>query len=477
MAVNVRHGICEEVEEAVQKELASLVAVDGKSMRSRACCFCDRLLVRKNAELLPLEVLKKRKWAVHKFERNHPVREYYVCDKKFRDEHSWLSSYMLSPRSSICSVVRNVSNVKYMIEVCHLCNTSNTRTPPDLSIYNFPLCGAPELIVKLNDVERALIGKGRPDERHIFSLFGGQHKTIRSWQQIFRHSTEHLSSAMRYSDSLGIPEKVTCTLSGPFTKEQKVLALQRTTICRRKVKVALMWLAANNNLYDGEGDRKFVAPIVIDHSEEVPVENSRVESVFESTIIYPEVNKVDETSAGHKNQAEYLASMLEHKTTDYLMVSRPTRDSIKNFDINTIASCLPLQFPYGTKFFVRDVKANEISDFLVYLSELAIPAFQRGEFLFLAYTIHAKSVAVHQGSIKSNYKLSEDMRIRDYLNTISIEDINHLIESMKENRNDFDVKTRKVLRAISAVNRIVICHLQMRQQSRNERECLRCVLV
>ena len=130
------------------------------------------------------------------------------------------------------------------------------------------------------------------------------------------NDVEHKMASFKKCDEHGVPDDITCTLSGPFTKEQHQTATKNMTVNRQKVMRALKWLMQNNHLCCGvklPNEIDIPQPAIVDHSVTVDGLSSKVESVYETTIMFPQLNEIDQNHMGHENKEEHTREVLKDK--------------------------------------------------------------------------------------------------------------------------------------------------------------------
>ena len=150
---------------------------------------------------------------------------------------------------------------------------------------------APKCIEALNDVELAMLSKGRC-EKHIFSYSAGAHSQIRGFHTIYQNDVEHSNAVLNYmeqrsannitensdgednegdndyqslqtivEDASLLEENdqdfnhdnsnnkttpICVILAGAFTSTQVALTKKRTEINRLAMRKAMKWLSKNN---------------------------------------------------------------------------------------------------------------------------------------------------------------------------------------------------------------------------------------
>ena len=78
---------------------------------------------------------------------------------------------------------------------------------------------APVKLTSLNDVELVLVSIACIN-KHIFAFYGGAHKSMHGWHNLYENDFEHIAGALQQIISLGGGSTVGCILHGPFTEYQ-----------------------------------------------------------------------------------------------------------------------------------------------------------------------------------------------------------------------------------------------------------------
>jgi hypothetical protein len=263
---------------------------------------------------------------------------------------------------------------------------------------------------------------------------------------------EHTVASMDKLTEYIVPEVLMCTLSGPFTSEQKALGLSRISVDRSKVKTALIWLMRNNLLYKNlklPSDTNFPEPLIVDHSTLIDGLNTRIETVFETTIIFPETNQIHENNGGNQTKEEFLKDVMKDKR-EHHMICHPTPNGVKLYEGDNLAKCFPLQFPYGTGIKERKI---DILKYLKYIVDVSIPCFQTGEFVLPLFNLYAKTEVVRRASMRCKYKLSESMNTGDVINKISTDELEERISRLGANRQGGDRNTQKLMDSVYAISK------------------------
>ena len=269
MKINNLH--CKRAVDNATAALANLTDRDrahGKQF-TKACCVCDRFVPYGEEKALTLERLKEYKdcfkgTAADRAKKTYKVKCYNTNDAPYR----FLRHMMLSPRSYKVKV----GNRQEGLGCCKTCFGQVMRlkkdplTLPTFAISNGWCIGTPpKCLTDLNEVERILVSPARIN-KHVFEIRGGQHQTMKGWHSMYYNDLSHFEAVEEHVQRLHKSPTISVIMAGPFTKSQKVLALERTTIDWRRIDYALHWLKRNNPLYQNfaipAGDR--VQPILVD---------------------------------------------------------------------------------------------------------------------------------------------------------------------------------------------------------------------
>jgi len=445
-------GLEKIVRQNVGEKLNSILGFDETTSchQTRACCCCDRLVHLCDRECISLDSLEKKEWCRPTLDMKSDIIDYYKYKGKHLNQNPNIGGLLLSPRSFAYEHKNRLH-----FDICRDCNLSS-RKIPDLSIHALQIGKAPEELACLNEVELALVSQGRID-RHIFQCFAGQHKQITMWHQMFFSDVEHTWAAFERMDELKIPDKITCVLSGPFTTKQKEEVLKRFTIDRKKIVRALEWLKENNVLYENVRlPEEIEMPTPIDHSVIVEGMSTQIETVFETTIIFPQLNEIDSDHTGYDHKEECLRDVLKDKRL-FEMVHKPTPSSMKGLDGDNLVGCFPLQFPYGHG---KRPKNVDLATHIRHLSNISEPVFQKAEMLLPLLVVLSKNSMVQQASTRCNYKVGGDKTMKDVVNNIDLLDVDlELYKIGKKNQqpnargkwNSTDVG--KLLQHVAAVSK------------------------
>eukprot|EP00978_Attheya_sp_CCMP212_P041987 scaffold248553_cov33-Attheya_sp.AAC.1 len=144
--------------------------------------------------------------------------------------------------------------------------------PPKFAIANgFAFGAAPECLEELNATSLALVSHNR-NTSHMFAFYAGQHQSIRGFHTMFKSNIEHTSESIRTMSDLGMPNSISCVLSGPFTNAQKRHVEARMDIDRQRIIAAFQFLSVNNERYEELNEtpleNELPEPLIVDSSEE-----------------------------------------------------------------------------------------------------------------------------------------------------------------------------------------------------------------
>ena len=196
-------------------------------------------------------------------------------------------------------------------------NTStkpNHVKPPKYAIANGTIIGdAPVKLTSLNDIELVLVSIARIN-KHIFTFYGGAHKSMRGWHNLYKNNFEHIVGALQQIESLRGGSTVGCILHGPFTEYQLSKVKEQVMIHPQEILKAMKWLKENNHLYKDlhiPSIKDLPEPIIIDDSKLMESENTQIELWFEYTVIFPSTNEIDSTNGGNMTQEAFKCQVIE----------------------------------------------------------------------------------------------------------------------------------------------------------------------
>jgi hypothetical protein len=69
--------------------------------------------------------------------------------------------------------------------------------------------------------------------RHIFTIYGGAHKSMKTWHKMYVNDVSHTIAALNTLEVAIARPTIFCVLSGPFTPQQKAKALRIVAIHSR----------------------------------------------------------------------------------------------------------------------------------------------------------------------------------------------------------------------------------------------------
>ena len=169
-------------------------------------------------------------------------------------------------------------------------------------------------MTSLNDVELALVSIARID-KHIFTFYGGAHKSMRGWHNLYKNDFKHIAGALQQIKSLGGGSTVGCILHGLFTENQYSKVREQATIYPQQILKAMKWLKKNNHLYKDlhiPSTEDLPEPIIIDNSKLVESENTQIESRFEYTVVFPSTDDINSTNGRNMTQEAFKCQVIEN---------------------------------------------------------------------------------------------------------------------------------------------------------------------
>lgn len=211
----------------------------------KVCLCCDRMIgvgklrwigrtnLRNKQELFKSSVAIKKE-----------ILDFYKYDGNGKEEY--MNDCCFSPKGCF-----EINNGKGRFALCDTCFVDICHgRKPYFALANNWMFGEPPAELKcLNDMELAIVARARISG-HIFTFYGGQHKSIRGMHSLYDVNTAHLCGSIERMEKLGFPAVIACVLNGPFTKGQKQIVRDKVaTVNREKVKAALDWLRKNNEHY------------------------------------------------------------------------------------------------------------------------------------------------------------------------------------------------------------------------------------
>ena len=331
---------------------------------------------------------------------------------------------------------------------------------PKHAIANGMIFGeAPPELQELNDVELALVSQARID-KHVFTFYGGCHKSMRGWHNLYENNVQHNAGIMQRLQSFGVETTIACILQGPFTEYQRKQALFKTRVDPDKVLRAMTWLKENNRLYSTftiPDASELPKPVIINESELVQSENTSIESQFEYTVVFPETEDVTTTNGGHMTQEEFKTKVIDSidMSNQLTMVSKPTRTQLKDYEGNTLLMAFPLQFPYGYGAAPVSTVTNKTSagariEYIRFIQELSIANMHRPDFVLVLHNMYERHQALNRSYLKCINRVGNKSAAEAF-SDISVRGLQVAIASRNVNMTVRDPVTRQFLNSIDAV--------------------------
>jgi len=242
----------------------------------------------------------------------------------------WMVSMFLSPRG-----VFDETSGFNCCQMCCQCLATKTKPCwvklPKYAIATGILMGeAPRKLTELNEVELALVSMARVD-KHVFTFYGGAHKSMRGWHNLYENDVEHIAGAFQQLEQFGAGNIVACVLQGPFTSFQISKVREQALVRPRLVLMAMRWLKNNNRLYKDFHIPKadeLPKPIIINDSQHVESENTAIESQFEYTVVFPGTEEINSTNGGNMSQEEFRREVIDSMdmSNTATVILRPTQN-------------------------------------------------------------------------------------------------------------------------------------------------------
>lgn len=88
---------------------------------------------------------------------------------------------------------------------------SHFKLPKHAVANGFWIGEAPSEIQELNPLELSLVLMTRID-KHVFSFYGGCHKSLRGWHNMYETDVEHVAGTLMQLKEFGIGSHVACLL-------------------------------------------------------------------------------------------------------------------------------------------------------------------------------------------------------------------------------------------------------------------------
>ena len=368
------------------------------SLCGHVCIACDTLVKRADRRKVSVKQLKK----LAPFMQGDPtlhsdVRNHYTAS--FAKPGTDLFQALLSPRSHVLP-----SHNKRKAESVVCCSECNGKmktkhlqksNAPRFALFNAMAIGiAPPCLQRLNDVELAMISQAR-FRGHLFSFWGGCHRSIKGWHSFYKVNPSHTMSSMNSVSALTSSDNIAVVLTGPFTPEQKAKVKSRTVVRVEMMEEAFLWLKANNPLCHSESMPQFQKPIITDNSTEVESENTDIETKEDIKVIFPDGTA---STGGCATKIEFEKAVSELKlktpTSKPFVISKPTSEILRDYEDENLLRAFPLQFPYGYGSH-NDLNVNVSQNgYLIHLSKMSIPAFHTPEFVLVMHNMFERSRAL-----------------------------------------------------------------------------------
>ena len=411
----------------VENKLRSSIHVaadssDGKTRyHSKACCVCDIALQHSNLCSISVSQLHKRKWMTPTL----PIHEtHYSLDTSgvqvTPSERQALLKMALSPRSMPYN-----ADGQCLLHICLDCYHATKR--PKLSIIDVPIGSPSPLLQSLNEVELSLVSKGRISG-HTFHLFGGAHKSLKTWHQMNSNDAGHTLAALYGLEKYDMENDIQCILSGPFTPSQKQKALKSISINRDLVKRAFLELAQTNIHYANiriPQEHEIPTPVVIDAAEEVASENTNIEEMQETVVFFPEIDDSAQNTADHPTKDDFLKEVLSRQGSRKItLLSKSKAELVRTWRCEEFIKCFPLQFPFGLGAKPDGVTTER---YIKYLLSLSNPHFQAADFILVLANLYFKDAVVKQSGIKCKYNYNNQTATEKFSN-LNLAEMEALLE-------------------------------------------------
>jgi hypothetical protein len=315
----------------------------------------------------------------------------------------------------ICALF-NIPAILFIILMFYFYLTNVSKCPPKFAIANgFAFGAAPECLEGLNAASLALVSRNR-NTSHMFAFYAGQHQSIRGFHTMFKSNVEHTSETIRTMSDLGMPNSISCVLSGPFTNAQKRQVEAKMAIDRQRIIAAFQFLSVNNERYEDLKEtplgNEFPEPLIVDSSEEDEDGNDPQEHIFETTVFFPDGSEVTPASGGHVNAHTFTVEALKRNlqgSASSLLTSRPTREYANDIGKHFLVDSFPLQFPYGLGG-PREKRVTKVEyhECLEYYLRVANSNFMRPDFILLIHSLWEKERAMKSANFRCRTKMNDE---------------------------------------------------------------------
>ena len=502
------HTVSSSVSAAAHARDSLTVKEDNKH-HAKVCCICDCFIQHGEEAFLSFEdlqksdvkdVLGKKPITGLTARATGTIHNYYrpTCLSPRCAEMRFLGKLYLSPRS----YKRKPSN-KPGFGCCIACRRnikglSNQKSlplkPPERAIANGLMIGpVPQELQCLSHVEIAMISIARVD-KHVFSYEGGAHQQMKGWHSMYANDIEAVSRTVNWAadhlsddsnDSLDGNENrpvedydsddsseneqeifeannngrkrfgaICVILSGPFTHEQLSIARERTKVDFDRVKKALRWLKNNNVQYRNYDINDDLAePIFLEQIEQVESVNSNIEKSVEFCAVFPDSSHPDSLNGGFATRKGFKECTLERMLTkskdrDATLISRPTRNLLRDYEGDNLLKAFPLQFPYGIGSRTRNDEDEFHSGKMLWphLTRMSACTFHRPDFVCVLHNMFER---LHMRSSSTFHRRWNDAE--NYVN-VTNEAIHEAAERLHNGASGSSTAD-KLLKSMSAATR------------------------
>lgn len=459
-AVNADHQ--QRVGAAFQKDLHDLTYQVGSLHTSKACLICDRLLEWKDKGFISktrLKSLQKYLTGTAEVFRDMPevLKHQYTYMGKGNED--WMESMYLSPRG-----VYEPSKGFQCCNKCGTCLGGSTQPRrielPRFAIANGMLTGyAPMCLRELTEVELVLVSRARID-KHVFSFFGGAHKSIYGWHNLYENDVENVARALQQVETFGGGKVVACILQGPFTAAQREHVKRKTTIRSDKVLFALRWLKQHNRVYNDiqiPSAEQLPQPVILDDSNLVEAQNTDIEARFEYTVVFPDTDTINPTNGGCMSQTEFRANVIDaiDRSNTVTVASRPTQNRLKDYEGDALLKAFPLQFPFGYGIPPPTAKQKSPNNgmsklaYLQHMQMLSTPAMHRGDFVLVMHNMYERQRAVSLAYLRCKHKVG-DTAIASHFADMTLSQLQASINRRQSDMPVHDPVSRQFLQSVDA---------------------------
>ena len=307
----------------------------------------------------------------------------------------------------------------YLITCCAVCQriVHEDEKLPLYGIINKNYVGCtPACLLSLTEIEVAML---TPIKCYGFcySYIGGTQTNLRG-TLTFMHTKQNSTAwAVLQLDTMGLRNDVLVLAHGNMTPNQYENCKNKAKIRVDKVLLAVEWLVQNHLswktviLDDIRRDLEHTKPLFFDMSKRCPAENANVEETELFEAYYPDGTATSQ-EGGFETAEDFRACVEELKLNGYDLSYKCNlqRNFLTRGDHGFVDSLL-LQFPFGLGGFEDSrlqldgshEKLRDISSYLVHLTKLSQPVFQKPLFQLIAfnYICKEKILATARFQIKS----------------------------------------------------------------------------